>query len=135
MSGKPADVPKDVAAVNSVLQSMGVEDYDPRVAHQLLDFVYRYVTDVLLDAEAYAEHAGAPVGAVDTESVMIAIQARGVHSFVQPPSQDLTLQLAEEVNAQPLPDIPVKFGLRIPPERDCLVAPNYQLKLANGPNT
>ena len=29
----------------------GVKEYEPRVVNQLLDFVYRYVCDVLQDAE------------------------------------------------------------------------------------
>jgi hypothetical protein len=31
--------------------AQGVKEYEPRVVTQLLDFVYRYVTDVLQDAE------------------------------------------------------------------------------------
>lgn len=37
-------------------------------------------------------------------------------------------QLAAEINAQPLPEIKPAFGLRLPPEDDCLLAPNYQLE-------
>lgn len=31
----------------------GVTDYEPRVVNQLLNFVYRHVADILLDAEVH----------------------------------------------------------------------------------
>ncbi len=34
--------------------AQGVKEYEPRVVNQLLDFVYRYVCDVLQDAEVCA---------------------------------------------------------------------------------
>lgn len=49
--------PNTVALMHQLLQSMGVDQFEPRMVNQLVDFMYRYVTDVLLDAETYAEHA------------------------------------------------------------------------------
>lgn len=37
------------------------------------------------------------------------------------------MQLAERRNAQPLPELKNVFGLRLPPEEDCLLGANYQL--------
>ena len=37
------------------------------------------------------------------------------------------MQLAERRNAQPLPELKNTFGLRLPPEEDCLLGANYQL--------
>ena len=37
------------------------------------------------------------------------------------------LELAREKNSQPLPPVGEKFGVRLPPERYCLLANNYQL--------
>lgn len=41
------------------------------------------------------------------------------------------MQLADRRNAQPLPELKKTFGLRLPPEEDCLLGANYQL--AHGP--
>lgn len=41
------------------------------------------------------------------------------------------MQLAERRNVQPLPDLKKGFGLRLPPEEDCLLGAKYQL--ARGP--
>lgn len=48
------DVPRDAKAMDLILKSMGVEEYEPRVINQLLEFYHRYVTEVLQDAQAYA---------------------------------------------------------------------------------
>lgn len=37
------------------------------------------------------------------------------------------MQLAERRNVQPLPEIKKRFGLRLPPEEDCLLGGNYHL--------
>lgn len=39
------------------------------------------------------------------------------------------MKVAREKNSQPLPPVPEKFGLRLPPERHCLLVPNYTVKL------
>lgn len=54
----PQPEPFTAQCCAQLLASMGVEEYEPRVVNQLLDFMYRYTTDVLLDAEIYSEHAG-----------------------------------------------------------------------------
>lgn len=46
-----AQQPSDASNIRALLSSMGAEDYEPRVVNQLLDFMYKYVTDTLLDAE------------------------------------------------------------------------------------
>ena len=32
--------PRDAAVIESILKEMGVEDYDPNVVHQMLEFSY-----------------------------------------------------------------------------------------------
>ena len=52
-----------------------VQDAQPGVLHQLLEFSYRYTSQVLSDALVYAEHAGRS-GKVELEDVTLAVQAR-----------------------------------------------------------
>ncbi|KAG1366365.1 hypothetical protein COCNU_13G001550 [Cocos nucifera] len=54
--------PRDARVVKELLRSMGVGEgeYEPRVVHQFLELGYRYVVDVLSDAQVYADHAGKP---------------------------------------------------------------------------
>ena len=83
------DLPKDAKLVKSILRSMGVKQHEPRVVHQFLDFWYRYVVEVLGDAQLYSEHAGKP--SIDSDDLKLAIQARisGGLSFSQPPPREV----------------------------------------------
>jgi transcription initiation factor TFIID subunit 9B len=131
--GEP-QVPPDAVAVQNLLRSMGVEDFEPRVINQLLDFTYKYITDVLLDAEAYhAQVEKNERGTVDLDDVMLAITTRAAHSFVQPPGQDTIKEIADVMNKQELPKPPaVQYGPVLPPEDDCLLAHNQQLQHSYG---
>jgi transcription initiation factor TFIID subunit 9B len=52
-----------------------VQDAQPGVLHQLLEFSHRYTAQALSDALVYAEHAGRP-NKVEMEDVTLAVQAR-----------------------------------------------------------
>lgn len=40
-AGAAGDLPQDAKAIIEILRSMGVENYEPRVVNQLLEFMYR----------------------------------------------------------------------------------------------
>ncbi|KAG0006806.1 Transcription initiation factor TFIID subunit 9B [Modicella reniformis] len=111
--------------ISLILQSLAVEDAEQKVIHQLLEFAHRYTTDVFQDALLYSEHAGRTEVVLD--DVKLAIQGRVNHSFTSPPPKEFLLELAEEKNKVPLPLIPEKYGIRLPHERHCLTAVNFQL--------
>ncbi|XP_010449845.1 PREDICTED: transcription initiation factor TFIID subunit 9-like isoform X1 [Camelina sativa] len=81
------DVPRDAKIVKSLLKSMGVEDYEPRVIHQFLELWYRYVVEVLTDAQVYSEHASK--SNIDCDDVKLAIQSKVNFSFSQPPPREV----------------------------------------------
>eukprot|EP01112_Ceratiomyxa_fruticulosa_P011966 TRINITY_DN3297_c0_g1_i1.p1 TRINITY_DN3297_c0_g1~~TRINITY_DN3297_c0_g1_i1.p1 ORF type:complete len:222 (+),score=73.39 TRINITY_DN3297_c0_g1_i1:266-931(+) len=122
---KNPDVPRDAKIMAMVLKAMGVDEYEPKVVNQLLEFMYRYVYEVFQDAQLYADHAGK--GDIDLHDIKLAIQSRVNYSFTQPPPRELLLQLAASKNNLNLPPIPTKFGVHLPPEEYCLIAPNYQI--------
>ncbi|KAG1366366.1 Transcription initiation factor TFIID subunit 9 [Cocos nucifera] len=120
--------PRDARVVKELLRSMGVGEgeYEPRVVHQFLELGYRYVVDVLSDAQVYADHAGKP--SIDPDDVRLAIQSKVNFSFSQPPPREVLLELASNRNKIPLPKLTTPpGGVPLPPERDILISPNYQL--------
>ncbi|CAK9221272.1 unnamed protein product [Sphagnum troendelagicum] len=123
--GEDEELPRDAKLVKSILRSMGVEHHEPRVVNQFLDLWYRYVVDVLGDAQTYSEHAGKT--AIDCDDVKLAIQSRVNFSFSQPPPRETLVELAKARNSIPLPKIIGSPGIALPPELDTLIAPNYQL--------
>ncbi|AQK89678.1 Transcription initiation factor TFIID subunit 9 [Zea mays] len=84
-----ADEPRDARVVRELLRSMGLGEgeYEPRVVHQFLDLAYRYVGDVLGDAQVYADHVGK--AQIDANDVRLAIQAKVNFSFSQPPPREV----------------------------------------------
>lgn len=121
------DMPRDAKIVKSLLKSMGVEDYEPRVIHQFLELWYRYVVDVLTDAQIYSDHAGKSV--IDSDDVKLAIQSKVNFSFSQPPPREVLLELARNRNKTPLPKSIAGLGIPLPPEQDTLIHPNYQFAI------
>ncbi|MBA0779282.1 hypothetical protein Gotri_003550 [Gossypium trilobum] len=121
------DLPRDAKIVKSLLKSMGVEDYEPRVIHQFLELWYRYVVDVLTDAQVYSEHAGKQT--IDCDDVKLAIQSKVNFSFSQPPPREVLLELARNRNKVPLPKAIPGPGIPLPPEQDTLISTNYQLAI------
>ncbi|OMO66119.1 Transcription factor TAFII-31 [Corchorus olitorius] len=118
------DLPRDAKTVKTLLKSMGVENYEPRVIHQFLELWYRYVVDVLTDAQVYSEHAGKQT--IDTDDVKLAIQSKVNFSFSQPPPREVLLELARNRNKIPLPKAIPGPGIPLPPDQDTLISTNYQ---------
>lgn len=129
------NIPKPAHDVINIMKSMGVEEYEPRVVNQLLDFMYRHVSEVLQDAEAFKVRCtNKAAGEVGLQEVIQAIQSRAVHSFTQPPSEKELSEVAELINKRPLPQYKKKHGLMIPQnDDDYLAGPNYQFKPADDP--
>ena len=51
VSGDDKSMPKDARTMISILKDMGVNDFEPRVVNQLLEFSYGYISTVLDDSK------------------------------------------------------------------------------------
>jgi len=125
-------LPKDAQVMVAILKDMGINDFEPRVINQMLEFSYRYVTTILEDARVYSNHAKKK--SIDMEDVKLAVQLATEESFTSPPPREALLELARAKNAIQLPLIQPKTGIRLPPDRHCLTATNYKLKSKQKPS-
>ncbi|CAO2832539.1 unnamed protein product [Amaranthus hypochondriacus] len=132
MAEREEDLPRDAKIVKSLLKSMGVEEHEPRVVHQFLELWYRYVVDILMDAQVYSEHAAKTT--IDTDDIKLAIQSKVNFSFSQPPPREVLLEMARTKNKTPLPKYFGGSGIPLPPEEDTLISPNYQLVIPKKQN-
>jgi len=108
-----------------LLNSMGVKEWEPRVVPQLLEFMHRYVSEVLTDSQDYSTHAGRQN--VDIKDVRLAIESR-LEKGGQPLSRQELIRLARRKNQQALPTMPYKVpGVLLPPDENCLTKDNYQV--------
>ncbi|KAI9010674.1 transcription initiation factor IID, 31kD subunit-domain-containing protein [Hyaloraphidium curvatum] len=121
MSGTP----RTSKAVEALLASMGVADYEPRVVQQLLEYGYRYATEILQDSNAFAEHASRSF--VQAADVRLAIESRAPQFLSGPPTRDFLAELAERRNAVPLPPVKETYGIRLPADRYTLTGVNFQV--------
>lgn len=143
----------------SVLSSprQGAAEYEPRVVNQLLDFLYRYVSETLADADvrewerqseggagrrgahtstpplpsslvqAFAESAGHAATGPTADDVALASAARDGVAAGGPPPAALLAALAAARNAAPLPPLARKAGLHPPPDADALLGQAYSV--------
>lgn len=118
--------PRDARLLHLLLTSCGVPAYSSKVPIQLLDFAYRYTHSVLLDAQAYADHAHGQGSVIGVDDVRLAVSSRVGHSFRGPPPKEFLLEVAAERNRRPLPAVREGVEIRLPPERWCLNAPNWE---------
>lgn len=78
---------KDAQTMIAVLKEMGIEEFEPRVVSQLLEFSYRYTTNLLEDARAFSQHANKKT--IDSEDIKMAIKSRVDFSFTATPPRDV----------------------------------------------
>lgn len=127
MSRQADNLPPTARAIALLVSSTpAVQDAQPGVLHQLLEFSHRYTTQVLTDASVYAEHAGR-AGKVEIDDVVLAVQARVGWEFGGRVPKEYILSLATQVNATPLPAVPEVFGVRLPQPTDCLTSIDFDL--------
>ncbi|KAJ3272631.1 Transcription initiation factor TFIID subunit 9B [Terramyces sp. JEL0728] len=121
----PNELPPTARLISLILQGASVEDYEPRVLAQLYEVAHSYILNVLQDAQLYADHAEHKE--LSVADVKLAIETRATLDFTNPPSRQALLQLAQKKNSIPLPLVPEKLGLRLPPERHCLIRNNISI--------
>jgi len=124
----PADtLPPTARAIALLLASTpAVQDAQPGVLHQLLEFAHRYTSQVLSDALVYSDFAGRS-GKVEMDDVMLAVQARVGWEFGGRIPKEYTLSLAAQTNSVPLPSVPEVFGVRLPPASETLTSVDFDL--------
>lgn len=114
----------------SILRDLGIQDYDPGVLTQMLEFSYRYISNILEDARVYSNHARKRM--VDLEDVKLAVQVNTEQTVTGAPTREVLLDLAQSRNNTQLPLVKPGVGLRLPPDRHCLTNTNYRLRSARG---
>lgn len=134
---------RDVRLLRLLFAAQGVTAYEDHVPLQLMDFAYRYTSQILQDATVYNDYA-APHGnensndndnnnnngnddddatgssTLTNEDIRLAIAARTSYQFKPIPPKKMLLELAAERNEKPLPAVMPMWGLRLPPEKYCL---------------
>jgi transcription initiation factor TFIID subunit 9B len=117
--------PREAKLMAVLLNSLGVANHHPNVVPMLMEFAHRYAMEICEDALMYAGHSAR----TDPElaDVKLAIQAKVNYSFTPPPQKEFLLELADEVNKEPLPELSEQYGLRLPKDDYRLTQSNFQI--------
>lgn len=121
------EIPRDVRLLHLLLASQSIHQYEDQVPLQLMDFAYRYTRGVLKDAVVYNDYAESPGQGLTVEDIRLAIAARTQYQFKPTAPKELLLQLAAERNKKALPQVMGMWGVRLPPEKYCLTAKDWDL--------
>ncbi|XP_022180214.1 transcription initiation factor TFIID subunit 9B-like isoform X2 [Myzus persicae] len=124
-SGKH-NVPKDTQIIVSMMKDLGIDEYDQQVLNHLLEFNYRYTTQLLDDAKTFSNFAKKKN--VDADDVKIAIQLAQDGTFCRPPPSDVLMTAGLEVNNISLPPLRLASKLRIPQDGSNFLQTNYRLR-------
>ncbi|KCV71690.1 hypothetical protein H696_01114 [Fonticula alba] len=118
--------PRTSRMIAVLLQSMGVDEVEPRVIHQLTELLHRMTGELLEEARECALHAGR--AAVNVSDLRLASDARTGVQFVSPPSTDVLMRIAASVNRREIPaPRRDRNRVRLPDEAFCLTMPSYEL--------
>ena len=134
---KSEDVPRDVRLLRLIFATQGIQNYEDHVPLQLMDFAYRYTSEILKDAVIYNDHAHPNISnagnaglhhtQLSNEDIRLAIAARTSYQFQPVPPKKMLMKLAAERNQKPLPPVMPMWGIRLPPEKYCLTAKDWRL--------
>lgn len=115
----PDGLPRGASRMMLLLQAMGVSDYDPKVAVQLLEFSHAWTAGCLNEAAqnsrvralgltgpARQQLATQPEPPIEVSDLELAVKSRAASHFVQRKSVEELMRWAAEVNSQPMPLLP-----------------------------
>ena len=129
----PDGVPRGMARMLLLLESMGACQYDPKVVVQLYDVMYRWTSHALVDARDYAVMrtlSTLDAGRVqetqqmlqldpsklvlEEKDVKLAVQGRAEHQFTQVAPREVVAQQAADTNSEPMAILPRKMRVALP---------------------
>lgn len=117
--------PRDAKIISVILRSLGIEECEPKVIIQLLEFAYKYTTDVLEDAQLLSEHCGRSI--INTNDVKLALQTMVGKHFVPPPPRQYLNEIASSVNSKPLSTPDSENFLKVPGASVALLNLDYDV--------
>lgn len=115
---------KPLRSMHALLRSMGVDQYEPRVIHQLLEYAQQYTTEIFIDSLHLADHAGR-AGQLDCEDMLLSVRLKEKASQAAAPTGKLMDWMARTANKQPITPVTMP-GIILPQPKYCLVEENWQ---------
>ena len=104
--------PWDAKTIATVLRTIGIEECEPKVIVQLLEFLHKYSGEILSDASLYAKMCERE--SISGKDVKLALQLRVGKQFLPVPLKGFLKANAESINGKPLSLPDPENLLRVP---------------------
>ncbi|EJW01250.1 hypothetical protein EDEG_00550 [Edhazardia aedis USNM 41457] len=125
MTSHENNVPRDARVISLILRSLGIEECSPKVIIQLLEFSYKYATEILEDASIYAEYANRKT--IVSNDIKLAMQTKTGKYFVSPPPRQHMNDIATLVNSKPLMTYETENLIKIPNGKKALLNLDFEI--------
>ncbi|KAM0687292.1 Transcription initiation factor TFIID subunit 9 [Conglomerata obtusa] len=125
MSSLDSSIPRDAKVISLILRSLGIEECEPKVIIQILEFGYKYTTEVLVDAQTYSEYCDRQM--ITANDLKLALQTKIGKHFVTPPPRQYMNEIAATVNAKPLVEYESENLMRVPDAKKALFNLDYEV--------
>lgn len=116
--------PRDAKIISIILRSLGIEECEPKVIVQLLEFAYKYSCDILEDALLYAKYSERST--IIGKDVKLALQTKVGKHFLPAPPRNFLQSSADATNSRPMTQPDSDNLLRAPNFRSGLFGMEYQ---------
>lgn len=118
--------PRDAKIISVILRSLGIEECEPKVIVQLLEFAYKYSSDILEDAHLYARYCDRE--SVNVKDIKLALHTKVGKYFLPAPPRNLLQSSAEVANSKPLTQPDQENLLRVPTVGSGLYSTEYSVE-------
>lgn len=115
--------PRDAKIISVILRSLGIEECEPKVIVQLLEFAYKYSCDILEDASLYARYCERET--INVKDMKLALQTKVGKHFLPAPPRSFLQNSAEVTNSKPLTLPDTENLLRVPSLNSGLYGAEY----------
>ncbi|VEL15045.1 unnamed protein product [Protopolystoma xenopodis] len=118
-------LPSSIGVVRAMFEELNILDVSDEVCCRVLDVIYRYTSDVIEEAKAVANHSGRLT--IEESDMELAIEMKKNDLLLAPLHRDSLLDFSKQLNSITLPPVRLQPGIKLPPDRFNLAAPNYAL--------
>lgn len=115
--------PRDAKVISVILRSLGIEECEPKVIVQLLEFAYKYSSDIFEDALLYAKLCERST--ITGKDLKLALQTKIGKHFVPAPPRSFLQSTADQINIRPLSQADTENLIRAPNMKSGLFSMEY----------
>ncbi|KAL0212014.1 hypothetical protein RCL1_005640 [Eukaryota sp. TZLM3-RCL] len=123
-----APLPSEFSEMKKLLEKAGLKSIDDSAVMAFIEYSYRYINEIYIDAHNWSHHAGRTE--LKSDDIQLAIRLKQTYESRKPLTFDSRhLKSSTSVNSKDIPQLRGKTGIPHPPERFCTLKTDYNVSL------